>query len=192
MPTGRRGWPARLSAAEGPSLTRLPGPGRKNRCHLLLDLLKKFHSCRGRLSSTVQRAEQALKEQASYMSKEHVQRSIAKVLPKQHTHTRARAVPRLCLCLQVSAAKEELAGLGTTIEEMRAVGRQLQAELKESPGCGETCFGAEADALVDAWLDVSLRHLLPANVEGVEENRTKSRQSPGLRCRLGEARCPDR
>lgn len=57
---------------------------------------------------------------------------------------------------QVFDIKEGLAGLGETIEEMRSVCRQLQSELKKLPDCSETSFEAEADALMDNWLDVSM------------------------------------
>lgn len=62
----------------------------------------------------------------------------------------------LCLSVQVCDIKEGLAGLGETIEEMRSVCRQLQSELKKSPDSSETSFEAEADALMDNWLDVSI------------------------------------
>lgn len=62
----------------------------------------------------------------------------------------------LCMFVQVFDIKEELAGLGETIEEMRSVCRQLQSELKKIPDCSETSFEAEADALMDNWLDVSV------------------------------------
>lgn len=57
--------------------------------------------------------------------------------------------------LQVSDIKEELASLGEHMEEMRSVCRQLQSQLKNFPDCCETSFEAEADALMDNWLDVS-------------------------------------
>lgn len=41
------------------------------------------------------------------------------------------------------------------MEEMRSVCRQLQSQLKNFPDCCETSFEAEADALMDNWLDVS-------------------------------------
>lgn len=50
--------------------------------------------------------------------------------------------------------KEELGGLSQQIEELRGVCRQLQSELKKFPACSEPCFEAEADALMDSWLDV--------------------------------------
>ena len=40
------------------------------------------------------------------------------------------------------------------MEEFRTVCRQLQSQLKKIPDCSETPFEAEADALVDSWLDV--------------------------------------
>lgn len=52
---------------------------RKQQCNVLLELLKRFQSCRGHLSSTMQRAEQTISDQASYMGKDNLQRSITKV-----------------------------------------------------------------------------------------------------------------
>lgn len=45
----------------------------------MLELLKKFQSCRSHLSTTMQRAEQATGDQASYMGKENLQRTASKV-----------------------------------------------------------------------------------------------------------------
>lgn len=60
-----------------------------------------------------------------------------------------------CFFMQVSDIKEELASLGEHMEEMRGVCRQLQSQLKNFPDCCETSFEAEADTLMDNWLDVS-------------------------------------
>lgn len=60
-----------------------------------------------------------------------------------------------CFFMQVSDIKEELASLGAHMEEMRGVCRQLQSQLKNFPDCCETSFEAEADTLMDNWLDVS-------------------------------------
>ncbi|XP_063764360.1 nesprin-2-like [Eleginops maclovinus] len=106
---------------------------RKKQCSILLELLKKFQACRSRLSSTMQKAEQTISEQASYLGKENLQRSIT----------------------MVSSIKEGLGGVGERMEEMRAVCRQLQSQLKNFPDCSETPFEAEADTLMDNWLDVT-------------------------------------
>ncbi|MCJ8731015.1 hypothetical protein PDJAM_G00191160 [Pangasius djambal] len=106
---------------------------RQEQCSTLMDLLKKFQSCRAFLGNILQRAEQTISEQASYMSKDNLQRLIA----------------RVC------GIKEDLNGLGPKIEEFRVVCRQLQSQLKKLPYCSETPFEAEADTLVDSWLDVS-------------------------------------
>lgn len=52
--------------------------------------------------------------------------------------------------------KEELSGLGEHMEDIRGVCRQLQSHLKKFPDCSETPFEAEADTLMDSWLDVSI------------------------------------
>lgn len=65
----------------------------------------------------------------------------------------------LCTFIQVRDIKEELGGLGPRMEDMRGVCRQLQTQLKKFPDCSETSFEAEADTLMDSWLDVSIMHL---------------------------------
>lgn len=60
----------------------------------------------------------------------------------------------MCHFVQVRGIKEELGGLGERMEEMRGVCRQLQSQLKKFPDCSETPFEAEADTLMDSWLDV--------------------------------------
>lgn len=61
-----------------------------------------------------------------------------------------------CAFAQVCEVKEGLAGLGETVEEMRSVSRQLQSELRKLADCSQASFEAEADALMDSWLDVSV------------------------------------
>lgn len=58
------------------------------------------------------------------------------------------------LSVQVSNIKEGLGGVGERMEEMKGVCRQLQSQLKNFPDCSETPFEAEADTLLDNWLDV--------------------------------------
>ena len=60
------------------------------------------------------------------------------------------------LFIQVREIKEELGSLGAGMEEMRGVCRQLQSQLKKFPDCSESPFEAEADTLMDNWLDVSI------------------------------------
>ncbi|KTF78168.1 hypothetical protein cypCar_00022230 [Cyprinus carpio] len=106
---------------------------RQEQCTVLMELLKKFQNCRSYLGNTLQRAEQTINEQASYMGKDNLQRLLAKVV----------------------GIKEDLNSLGPKMEEFRSVCRQLQSQLKKIPDCSETPFETEADALVDSWLDVS-------------------------------------
>ncbi|KAA8578682.1 hypothetical protein FQN60_017502, partial [Etheostoma spectabile] len=55
---------------------------RKKQWSLLLELLKKFQSCRSHLSNTMQKAEQSISDQASYLGKGNLQRSITTVTEK--------------------------------------------------------------------------------------------------------------
>ncbi|KAM4723418.1 nesprin-2 [Anableps anableps] len=106
---------------------------RKKQCNVLLELLKKFQTCRSYLSTTIQKAEQTISDQASYIGKDNLQRSMA----------------------MVCETKEELAGLGEKMEEMKGACRQLQSDLKKFPDCTETPFEIEADTLMDNWLDIT-------------------------------------
>ncbi|MBN3317201.1 SYNE2 protein, partial [Atractosteus spatula] len=104
----------------------------QEQCSVLMDLLKKFQGCRGDLCNVLQRAEQTILKQASYMGKDNLQGLLTKV----------------------STIKEDLSGWTEGVEELRAVCRHLQSQLKKIPGDAEVPFEAEADSLVDRWLDV--------------------------------------
>nr|XP_033499149.1 nesprin-2 [Epinephelus lanceolatus] len=106
---------------------------RNKQCSVLLELLKKFQSCRSQLSSTMQKAEQTISERASYLGKENLQRTIT----------------------TVRDIKKELGGIGEGVEEMKGVCRQLQTQLKKFPDCSEVPFEGEANTLMDNWLDVT-------------------------------------
>ncbi|XP_055011506.1 nesprin-2-like [Boleophthalmus pectinirostris] len=99
----------------------------------LMDSLKKFPSCRGVLTSTLQRAEQTISEQASYMGKDNLHKAITKV----------------------GEIKQELAGLTVPMEELKATCKQIQTSLKKIPDCNQTSFESEADSIVDTWLDLT-------------------------------------
>ena len=61
-----------------------------------------------------------------------------------------------CTFLQFSDIKEELTGLREPMEEMRGLCKQLQSQLKTIPDCSESAYEAEADTLMDTWLDVRI------------------------------------
>ncbi|XP_069371611.1 nesprin-2a isoform X5 [Paralichthys olivaceus] len=108
---------------------------RLQQCRVLTELLKRFQSIRAELSGTLQRAENSISEQASYMGKENLLRLNSKV---QET-------------------KSELNSLGGDIEEVRSVCRQIHTHLRQMPECNFIPFESEADALMDSWLDISER-----------------------------------
>ncbi|XP_016149734.1 nesprin-2-like [Sinocyclocheilus grahami] len=105
----------------------------REQCVCLSELLKKFQSCRNRLGSTLQKAEQTIGDQASYMGKDNLQLLIRKV----------------------TSIKSDLSGLGDGVEEFRAVCRQLQSLMRRIPDCADAPFESEADTLMDRWLDVT-------------------------------------
>ncbi|XP_028293927.1 nesprin-2 [Gouania willdenowi] len=106
---------------------------RKKQFSTLLELLKKFQLCRSHLSNTIQNAEQTVSEQASYMGKDNLQRSMSKA----------------------QDLKDVLADLSNPMEELRSICKQLQSEIKKFPDCSETSYEAEAVTLMDNWLDVT-------------------------------------
>ncbi|XP_029903714.1 nesprin-2a [Myripristis murdjan] len=108
---------------------------RLDQCRALTELLKRFQSVRAELSGTLQRAECAISEQASYMGRDNMQR----------------------LYTTVQVTKSELHGLGDGIEDVRSICRQLQTRLRQIPECTIIPFEDEADALMDRWLDVTER-----------------------------------
>ncbi|XP_037541118.1 nesprin-1 [Nematolebias whitei] len=105
------------------------------RCSVLTELLKRCRSRRSELSRTLGRAESSISEQVSYIGKDYLQR----------------------LRSGVEETKSELNGLGGDIEEVRSVCRQLHSLLRQIPGCSDTPFESEAEALMDRWLDLSER-----------------------------------
>ncbi|XP_054871829.1 nesprin-2 isoform X5 [Amphiprion ocellaris] len=108
---------------------------RLEQCCVLTELLKKFQSLHGELSGTLQKAENTISNQASYMGKDNLQR----------LHTKVQEI------------KVELNGLGDSIEEIRSICRQLHTRLHQIPDCNSIPFESEADALMDRWLDLSER-----------------------------------
>ncbi|XP_043997936.1 nesprin-2-like isoform X3 [Gambusia affinis] len=101
----------------------------KKQCNILLELLKKLQTCRSLLSTTIQKTEQTISDQASYIGKDNLQRSMAKV----------------------SDMKEELAGLGETIDDMKGACKRLQSELKKFPDCTDAPF--EITEKTDCYMD---------------------------------------
>lgn len=71
------------------SLVLFPPSCRKKQCSVLLELLKKFQSCRSHLSNTMQKAEQTVSDQASYLGKDNLQRTITKVSPQNQPRSLA-------------------------------------------------------------------------------------------------------
>ncbi|XP_076023194.1 nesprin-2a [Genypterus blacodes] len=108
---------------------------RLEQCGVLTELLKRFVSVRGELRGALQRAEGTIRERASYMGKENLQR--------RHT--------------TIQEIKADLSGLGAGVEDFRVVCRQLQTHQRQIPECTAIPFEEEADALMDRWLDVSER-----------------------------------
>ncbi|KAM8832006.1 nesprin-2a isoform 3-T3 [Spinachia spinachia] len=106
---------------------------RLEQCEALTELLKRFQSIHGELSGTLQRAESTIREQASYMGKDNLQR----------LHTK------------VQETKAELIGLSDGIEEVRSVYRQLHTHLRQIPEGLSIPFEDETEAMMDRWLDVS-------------------------------------
>lgn len=135
---------------------------RRKQCRLILDLLKRFQTCRGHLSSVIQKAEQTITDQASYVGKDNLQKTLMKVTPLDRARGFSPTEPWFLRCvltnrtvvLQVCDTKKEMGSFSEQMEEMRGVCRQLNSEMKKFPDCSETPFEAEAHTLMDSWLDV--------------------------------------
>ncbi|XP_030628013.1 nesprin-2a [Chanos chanos] len=107
----------------------------REQCVSLIELLKMFQSCRSHLGGIMQKAEQTISEQSSYMGKDNLQR----------------------LLTRVTGIKSELSDLGDGVEEFRGVCRQLQSQMRKISDCADAPFENEADALMDRWLDITER-----------------------------------
>lgn len=68
----------------------------------------------------------------------------------------------VCMLCKVEETKSDLNGLGDDIEEVRSICRQIHSLLRQIPGCTDTPFEREADALLDRWLDASSETLYVA------------------------------
>ncbi|XP_064421198.1 nesprin-2-like [Latimeria chalumnae] len=105
----------------------------QEQCNTMLKLLKKFQEYKSVLTTKIQKGDDAITEQASYLGKANLQKLIEKL----------------------EKVKEELDDSSDTIDTVRNVCSQLQSQLRKIPNCKETPFEKEADALTDRWLDTT-------------------------------------
>ncbi|XP_063296179.1 nesprin-2 [Pelobates fuscus] len=104
----------------------------KEQCEKVLDLLRRFKSCRTILSSLIQKGESTLSQQSSYMGKENLQKMITKV----------------------DAVKQELNENSENIEEINSICKNLQFHLSKMKSFGSPPFQSEANLMTDKWLDM--------------------------------------
>ncbi|XP_053143373.1 nesprin-2 isoform X2 [Hemicordylus capensis] len=104
-------------------------------CDRVIELLKQYHSCKSCLASIIQKQEQALSQQASYMGKENLQRIIE----------------------NVNLVKTEFNDHSEDVDRINQICKNLQFQLNKMKSFEEPPFENEANAIVDRWLDINER-----------------------------------
>ncbi|KAL8168819.1 UNVERIFIED_CONTAM: hypothetical protein K2H54_018436 [Gekko kuhli] len=115
--------------------TKLSIAERQEQCAQAIELLKQYHSCKNCLASVTQEQERILSQQASYMGKENLQRTMAKV----------------------EMAKKEFNSHSEDIDRINQISKNLQFQLNKMKSFEEPPFENEANVIVDRWLDINER-----------------------------------
>ncbi|XP_029453986.1 nesprin-2 isoform X2 [Rhinatrema bivittatum] len=102
-------------------------------CDKVIELLRDFQSCKKSLTALIRRVENAIQEQASYMGKDNLQRTVAKI----------------------EALKKELSDHSTEVDKVNNIGKMLQFQLNKMKNFEEPPFEKEVNSLVDRWLDIN-------------------------------------
>ncbi|KAM8921387.1 LOW QUALITY PROTEIN: nesprin-2 [Pelodytes ibericus] len=104
----------------------------KEQCETVLEMLRKFQTCRTLLISLIQKGENTIAQQSSYMGKDNLRKMIAKV----------------------EALKREYNDQSETADEINNVCKILQFHLNKMKSFENPPFHSEANQLVDKWLDI--------------------------------------
>ncbi|XP_015279037.1 PREDICTED: nesprin-2-like, partial [Gekko japonicus] len=115
--------------------TKLSIAERQEQCAQAIELLKQYHSCKSCLEGITQEQERILSQQASYMGKENLQRTMAKV----------------------EMAKKEFNSHSEDIDKINQISKNLQFQLNKMKSFEEPPFENEANVIVDRWLDINER-----------------------------------
>ncbi|XP_048450587.1 nesprin-2-like, partial [Rhincodon typus] len=103
----------------------------QDQCHMLMAFLREYQNYRKELTATIQKGAAVLPGHTSYMGKEKLQR----------------------LMSDINDIKREFDSQQGKVDELRKVCRHLQSELKKIMNCNSLPFQAEAEELLDQWLD---------------------------------------
>ncbi|XP_062823576.1 nesprin-2 [Anolis carolinensis] len=115
--------------------TKLSISEKLEHCGRVMELLKKYHSCKNCLMSIILKQEHVLSQQTSYMGKANLQRITAKV----------------------NKAKQEFNNHSEDVDRINQICKNLQSQLNKIKSFEEPPFENEANAIVDRWLDVNER-----------------------------------
>ncbi|XP_059504896.1 nesprin-2 [Stegostoma tigrinum] len=108
---------------------------RQDQCHVLMAFLREYQNYKKELTATIQKGAAVLPGHTSYMGKGKLQR----------------------LKSDINDVKREFDSQQGKVDKLRKVCRHLQSELKKVMNCNSLPFQAEAENLLDQWLDESER-----------------------------------
>nr|XP_045011461.1 nesprin-2 isoform X3 [Jaculus jaculus] len=102
-------------------------------CGRVLELLKQYQSFKGILTTLIQKEENVISQQASYMGKENLKKKIA----------------------EVETVKEEFNEHVEVVDKINQICKNLQFHLNKMKKFEEPPFEKEANVIVDRWLDIN-------------------------------------
>ncbi|XP_068947829.1 nesprin-2 [Petaurus breviceps papuanus] len=102
-------------------------------CQRAMDLLKQYQNCKSILTSLINKEENVISLQASYLGKENLKRRIAKI----------------------ETVREEFNKHSEDVEKINKICKNLQFQLNKMINFEEPPFEKEANVIVDRWLDIN-------------------------------------
>ncbi|XP_075699878.1 nesprin-2 isoform X2 [Rhinoderma darwinii] len=118
----------------------------KEKCEVIIKLLRKFQHYRTSLTFLIEKAETTMSHQSSYIGKDNLHKMMMKV------HE---------LKLEIDHHSED-------VEEVNSICKMLQSQISKIKRFEEAPFQAEANTLIDKWLDVCEK------LDGYNENLKSS------------------
>ncbi|XP_058511514.1 nesprin-2 isoform X4 [Ochotona princeps] len=104
-----------------------------DQCGRVLELLKQYHNFKSILTALIQKEENAISLQASYMGKENLKKRIA----------------------EIETIKEEFNEHVEVVDKINQICKNLQFHLNKMKTFEEPPFEKEANIIVDRWLDIN-------------------------------------
>ncbi|XP_036887040.1 nesprin-2 isoform X2 [Sturnira hondurensis] len=104
-----------------------------DQCERVLELLKQYHNFKNVLTTLIQRQENVISLQASYMGKENLKKRIA----------------------EIEVVKEEFNEHLEVVDKINQICKNLQFHLNKMRTFEEPPFEKEANIIVDRWLDIN-------------------------------------